>query len=129
MSNDQCVFPFLPAFLRVKTLGVQYEVRRTNNLLFISGCAYSAGDLVEFGRSSQLEREGSLSEPGLSGSTFMPTTAVVLQVLLLATTVVDDDDDDDEDSMLLLVVLLLLLLLPSPPPLLPLPLAPTPPSD
>ena len=40
----------------------------------MSGGAYKAGDRVELGM-SQLEREGSLSEPGLIGSTFIPTDA------------------------------------------------------
>ena len=41
-------------------------------LLFISGGAYKAGDRVVLGI-SQLEREGSLREPGLSGSIFIAT--------------------------------------------------------
>ena len=40
----------------------------------MSGGAYNAGDRVELGR-SQDEREGSFNEPGLIGSTFIPTDA------------------------------------------------------
>ena len=41
----------------------------------MSGGAYNAGDLVELD-TSQLEREGSLSELGLMGSILIPTEVV-----------------------------------------------------
>ena len=41
----------------------------------MSGGAYNAGDLVELD-TSQLEREGSLSELGLIGSILIPTEVV-----------------------------------------------------
>ena len=54
-------------------------------LLLMSGGAYKAGDRVELGI-SQLEREGSLSEAGLIGSTFIP-----IEVPSLCNVPVDDD--------------------------------------
>ena len=57
----------------------------------MSGGAYKAGDRVELGM-SQLEREGSLSEPGLMGSTFIPTEAPSL---------CNDPVDDDCESFVL----------------------------
>ena len=57
----------------------------------MSGGAYKAGDRVELGM-SQLEREGSLSEPGLIGSTFIPTEAPSL---------CNDPVDDDCGSLVL----------------------------
>ena len=67
-------------------------------LLLISGGAYKAGDRVELGI-SQLEREGSLSEPGLIGSKLIATDDAVApsfgKELLL-----EDADDDDCGSLL-----------------------------
>ena len=60
-------------------------------LLFMSGGAYNAGDRVELGM-SQHEREGSLSEPGLIGSTLIPTEAPSL---------CNDPVDDDCGSLVL----------------------------
>ena len=67
-------------------------------LLLMSGGAYKAGDRVELGI-SQLEREGSLSEPGLIGSKLIATDDAVApsfgRELLL-----EDAADDDCGSLL-----------------------------
>ena len=67
-------------------------------LLLMSGGAYKAGDRVELGI-SQLEREGSLSEPGLIGSKLMATEDAVAPSFgkeLLP----EDAPDDDCGSLL-----------------------------
>ena len=64
----------------------------------MSGGAYKAGDRVELGI-SQLEREGSLSEPGLIGSKLIATDDAAApsfgKELLL-----EDAEDDDWGSLL-----------------------------
>ena len=67
-------------------------------LLLMSGGAYKEGDRVELGI-SQLEREGSLSEPGLIGSKLIDTDDAVApsfgKALLL-----EEAADDDCGSLL-----------------------------